>query len=245
MDRDVYLRMAELEQSHWWFRARRVIIARVIERLVQPKPGASLLEAGCGSGGNLDTLQKFGHVDAFEFDDQARAMAAERSGLEIPHGALPDALPFEGKSYDVIGIFDVLEHVEADGDSLMALKGRLAKGGALVVTVPAFPALWSRHDETHHHFRRYTRASMKKVAEAAGMQVEHAFYFNSLLFPLAIATRAAKSVLRSDTPDDALPAPWLNAVLCRVFAAERYCVGRFSLPFGLSLCVVLRIADPD
>ena len=240
MDRDVYVRMAALEQAHWWFQARRVMIARGIERLVRPGAEAKLLEAGCGSGGNLAMLKEFGHVEAFEFDEEARRLAAERTGQRIPHGALPDVVPFDEKRFDLIGMFDVLEHIEADQAALAALRERLAHDGALLVTVPAFPRLWSRHDETHHHFRRYTRQSLTAVAKAAGYRCETAFYFNTFLFPLAIATRAAKAITGSDTPDDALPAGWLNTVLRRIFAAERHFVGRVRFPFGLSLCAGLR-----
>ena len=110
------------------------------------------------------------------------------------------------------------------------------------MTVPAFPFLWSKHDERHHHFRRYTRASLAEVAQKAGLKVKYSSYFNMFLFPLAVTTRAVKKITDSDTPDDQLPATWLNAVLARIFGFERHLLGHVRLPFGLSLAAVLEKA---
>lgn len=239
MDRAVFDRMAAQEDVHWWFAARREILRAVIARLVPLPDRARLLEAGCGTGGNLAMLGAFGQVRAFELDAEARGIAAAKSGLAVAEGALPDAIPFAAERFDLIGLFDVLEHVEADEDALRALRGRLAPGGRIVLTVPAFPWLWSRHDERHHHFRRYTRGHLAAVADRAGLRLEHGFYFNTLLFPVAVAQRALKALLRIDQADDTLPPPALNAAMRSVFATERHLVGRLALPVGLSLCAVL------
>ncbi len=167
MDRAVFERMAAFEDTHWWFAARRRLIHTILSRSAAVPQGAQILEAGCGTGGNLALLSEFGTVDAFEFDAAAREIAEEKSGLPIVFGALPSDLPFGQKKFDIIGLFDVLEHIEDDQASLAALGARLAPEGQIVLTVPAFPALWSRHDERHHHFRRYTSKSLRAVADRA------------------------------------------------------------------------------
>jgi SAM-dependent methyltransferase len=235
----VYDRMNELEAEHWWFVARRSIIATMIPRYLPNRPTAAILEAGCGSGGNLQMLGQFGKVDAFEFNEMARQRAAEKSGYDIRFGALPGEVPFDDSTYDLIGLFDVLEHVEADQASLAALSEKLAEGGRMIVTVPAFPMLWSRHDERHHHFRRYTRASLGAAAKAAGLNVVYSSYFNTLLFPAAVATRAVKRLTRSEMPDDSMPPGWLNSILTGFFRLERHLIGKVRLPVGLSLIAVL------
>jgi SAM-dependent methyltransferase len=200
---------------------------------------ARILEAGCGTGGNLDLLRQFGAVDALEYDAQARAIAAARGVAHVEAGALPDAIGFGDTRYHLIALLDVLEHVERDRESLAALGARLAPGGRLLVTVPAVPWLWSDHDVLHHHKRRYTAQGLARVVGDAGLKVEASGYFNSLLFPLAVAQRVAHSLLRRDGGLDARPAPWLNRALQGVFAAERHLLGRLSFPIGLSLYAVL------
>lgn len=244
MDRAVFDRMAAQEEVHWWFAARRRILTTVISRLVKLPAGARVLEAGCGTGGNLEMLDRFGQVRAFELDADARRTAELKSGLAVAEGALPHSVPFEVERFDLVGLFDVLEHVEDDLGALAALGTRLAPGGRIVMTVPAFPWLWSRHDERHHHYRRYTRSHLSKVADAAGLEMEHGFYFNTILFPAAVLGRAIKAMLRLDRADDTLPSPFVNATLSTVFGAERHLIGRIRMPVGLSLCAVLR-AKPD
>lgn len=243
MDRDVYARMDQLEANHWWFVGRREIIRAAITKLIPLPQKPSILEAGCGTGGNLAMLSSLGDLDAFEFDDIARKRAEEKSNRSLPFGALPDRIPGDDSAYDLIGLFDVLEHVEADEASLAALGARLTPEGRLILTVPAYGWLWSKHDERHHHFRRYTKASLTEAAQAAGLKVERSFYFNSFLFPVVVAIRALKALFRRDTPDDDLPGPIINRLLSRVFRTERHLVGTIPMPFGLSLCAVLRRAD--
>lgn len=242
MDRGVFTRMDALEDHHWWFRGRRTIIRALIEPLVKSKDNPSILEAGCGTGGNLRMLRDFGRVDAFEFDEIARHAAIAKSEMDILYGSLPNEVPFDGFRYNLIGLFDVLEHVEQDVASLAALAERLDEGGLILVTVPAFQFMWSKHDERHHHFRRYSRKSLKQVAQNAGLRTVEIHYFNSFLFPAAIASRGMKKLIGSDIPDDQIPASWVNTILRIIFEAERAMIRRVPLPFGLSLAAVLERA---
>lgn len=244
MDRSVYDHMDRIEAEHWWFVARRDILQTTIRRLIRLPGPASILEAGCGTGGNMAMLSGFGHLDAFEADDAARRRASCKSGRDIAAGALPNALPETRRRYDLIALFDVLEHVEQDRASLRALAGLLTSEGRILLSVPACQWLWSRHDERHHHVRRYTRRTLRQTAQDAGLEVEHAFYFNTLLFPLAVTIRALKSTLGSEAPDDDMPGPHVNRLLRAVFRTERHLVGRIAMPFGLSLCAVLK-PDPQ
>lgn len=240
MDRLVYDRMNEQEATHWWFAGRREVIRKTIERLIPLPDKARILEAGCGTGGNLEMLGSLGELEAFEYDAIAREIAEHKSALDIPFGALPHDIPRPENRYDLIALFDVLEHIENDTETLSGLSTRLSEGGRIFVTVPALPWLWSGHDVRHHHFRRYTRKSLAQAAEDAGLEVENSFYFNGLLLPVAVGMRWLKALMRSAAPDDTMPSGWLNKALFRVFSAEKHLVGRLRLPLGLSVCAILK-----
>jgi hypothetical protein len=106
------------------------------------------------------------------------------------------------------------------------------------MTVPAHQWMWSAHDEVNHHKRRYSKRALKQLIESSPLRLERIGYFNSLLFPVAVAERLSSKLRRKDSADLSLPPPPLNAALERVFAAERHLVARLPLPPGLSLFAV-------
>ncbi|MET0360128.1 MAG: class I SAM-dependent methyltransferase [Sphingobium sp.] len=239
MDRSAYASLNAQEGGHWWFVARRAILDGLIARRIAPRKGARILEAGCGTGGNLAMLAAYGTVDALEYDGEARALAAARGIGRIEPGMLPGRIGFGQDRYDMIALLDVLEHVEEDRESLRALGKRLAPGGRILLTVPAVPWLWSDHDVIHHHKRRYTRESLTAVALGAGLKVESVGYFNSLLFPLAAAVRGVQRLLGRKGGHDEDPSPMVNALFTRIFGWERHMLGRVRFPIGLSLYAIL------
>jgi SAM-dependent methyltransferase len=240
MERAVFDRMAELDQEHWWFLARRRILDQLIERVVRPPVQARVLEVGCGTGHNLPMLGRFGSVDACELDKSARALASERLGRKVKDARLPDLSIFERNGYDMVALLDVLEHVPDDIGSLRAIHRRLKPGGALLLTVPANPWMWSAHDVAHHHFRRYTRAGLSRLFMQAGFEVQLLSYFNSLLFPPIAAARLLHKAAGRDSADDALPGAKVNGLLNTVFGLEAGLIGRLPMPFGVSLAAVVR-----
>jgi SAM-dependent methyltransferase len=240
MERVVFDRMAELDQDHWWFLARRRILEALIRRVVRPAAGAKILEVGCGTGHNLPMLAKFGTVDASELDRCARAVAKQRLGRVIRDAKLPDLTMFKRNGYDVIALLDVLEHVPDDLASLRAIHMRLKPGGALLMTVPANAWMWSAHDAAHHHFRRYSRKQLKELFLRSGLEVQLLSYFNTLLFPPIALARLFSKIARKDSADDKLPSSPVNWLLDKVFGFEAWLIGRLPMPFGVSLVAVVR-----
>jgi SAM-dependent methyltransferase len=238
MERVVYDAMAALDQRHWWYRARRHVVAALIRRRALPPPGARVLEIGCGTGHNLAMLSEFGAVDALEVDDAARGIAEQRLGRTVLSAPLPELSGVPDRTYDLIGAFDVIEHIADDKAAVAAIATRLKPGGRLVITVPAHQWMWSVHDVVNHHQRRYSRRALKALIEGSPLKLEAIGYFNSLLFPVAVAERLASRVTGKEDSDLALPPRPLNAALEAVFAAERHLVGRLPLPPGLSLFAV-------
>lgn len=240
MERAVFDRMAELDQVHWWFIARRAILKSLIERVVQPPGKARILEIGCGTGHNLGMLKTFGRVEASELDASARAVANKRLKGNVKEAKLPDLSMFERNSYDLVALLDVLEHVPDDLASLRAIHRRLKPGGALLLTVPANPWMWSAHDAAHHHFRRYTKKQLAELFLRSGLEVELLSYFNTFLYPLVAAARLAGKITRKASADDKLPGDLMNGVLERIFRLESPLLGRVPMPFGVSLVAVVR-----
>jgi SAM-dependent methyltransferase len=238
MDRQAYDSMAELDELHWWFRARREVLAALITRRARPAPGGRLLEIGCGTGHNIPMLRRFGEVDAIEIDPAARAIAEKRLGRPVANAPLPDLPGIADQSFDLVGAFDVIEHIKDDRAALSGIARVLKPGGRFVMAVPAHPWLWSAHDVVSHHQRRYTKESLTRLFENSALRLEGIGYFNSLLFPLAVANRLAGRLRGKDDGDDRLPPAPLNTALEKVFAQEARLIGRIPLPPGLSLWAI-------
>ena len=238
MERIVYKQMAELDQRHWWYRARREVLAALIRRVVRPPKDAAVLEIGCGTGHNLAMLGEFGRVDALELDAEARGVAEGRLGRKVMSSPLPELSEVAERHYDLIGAFDVIEHIDDDHAALASISARLKPGGKLVVTVPAHQWMWSAHDVVNHHKRRYSRSALRRLIEGSPLRLDRIGYFNSLLFPLAIGERMLSKLRGNDDADLKLPPAPLNSALETAFAGERHLIGRLPLPPGLSLFAV-------
>lgn len=171
MDKLVYDEHIENEETHWWFVARRAISKHILDRIKLPK-NAKILDLGCGSGGNLSMLARYGELFGCEMNDKVREHSIKRNIATIAYGKLPDEIPFADQKFDLIAMFDVLEHISDDRAVLTAVHGRLARDGVLLLTVPAFQFLFSKHDRLHHHFRRYSKSELKEKVMAAGFKIE-------------------------------------------------------------------------
>ncbi|WBH17554.1 class I SAM-dependent methyltransferase [Sphingomonas radiodurans] len=241
MDRRVYDRMAEHDSTHWWYRARRDILADYLTREGRLPAHARILEIGCGTGHNLPMLADFGTVDAIEIDPAARAIAGQRLGREVGDAPLPTLPGVPAGHYDLIAVLDVVEHIADDVAALKAMRERLAPGGKILITVPAHQWMWSAHDVVNHHHRRYSKATLQQAIAAAGLRPRKLAYFNSLLFPLAAAARLAGRLTGRDDSDDSPPPRPVNALFETIFRWERHMVGRVPMPPGVS---IVTLAEP-
>lgn len=242
MDSYLFDEMLGQEKTHWWWLSRRAIIRSRLNALQLPQD-ASILEAGCGSGGNLGMLASLGRpLYAFEINDKPRANAVALKLATVEYGALPGPIPFPGLDFDLICLIDVLEHVEDDKASLAALAGRLKPDGVLCVNVPAFQCLFSRHDRLHRHFRRYSKPQLLRMLQDAGFTIEFAGYWNFFLFPAAILARLVDALgfSKGHAIGAKEPPGTINRFLTALVSSERYLLPYMALPFGLSLLVLAR-----
>ena len=231
-----------VDEHHWWYRGRRRIIRAELDRLALPA-GAQVLDAGCGSGRTLQELVDYGEVSGIELDAESAELARSREHGDVCTGRLEE-LPWSDETFDLITCLDVIEHVPDDVAALAELRRVCRPGGWLLVTVPAYQALWSAHDEANHHFRRYSRPALRRATTAAGWQLRRLSSFNSLLLVPAAAVRLTQRRLGTHngyTSDLQLGPAWLNDVLERPLALEASWLARGrTLPLGLSLLAVLQ-----
>ncbi len=231
-----------VDEHHWWYRGRRRIIRAELDRLPLPAD-ARVLDAGCGSGRTLQELVDYGQVSGLELNTEAAELARERGLGEVVIGRLEE-LPWDDSTFDLITCLDVIEHVPDDVAALVELRRVCRPGGWLLVTGPAYQALWSRHDEANHHYRRYSRPRLRSSAAAAGWRIERVSAFNSLLLAPAAAVRLAQRRFGTTdryTSDLDLGPAWLNNVLEWPLALEaKWLAGGRTLPAGLSLLALLR-----
>lgn len=246
MDPILFDEMAALEETYWWFVARRRILLSLIDRYVLAQRDRSRLQAqprrpkacdiGCGCGSLLQRLADRFDAVGLEYDPVARAYAQKR-GLTVRPCVLPDDVPIEPASQDLIVMTDVLEHLDDDRGSVAAAVERLRGGGWLLCTVPAHPWMWSKRDEFHHHRRRYTKQAYRALFAGLPLRQRILGYYNSVLFPLMAGARLAKKLSGRDrAAADIRPLPGpLNWLMTQSFAVERAAIGRLPLPPGGSL----------
>jgi SAM-dependent methyltransferase len=241
MDERLMKTMLEVDEHHWWYRGRRRIVRAELDRLALPG-NARVLDAGCGSGRQLQELKDYGEVSGIELDPDAAAVAASRGLGEVRVGRL-EQLPWEDGTFDLITCLDVIEHTPDDRVTLAELRRVARPGGRLLVTVPAYQALWSLHDVANHHYRRYGRRSLRLAAVETGWRIRRLTSFNSILLPPAAIVRLARRGRQANgdyTPDLELGPAWLNEVLEGPLRLEaRWLARGGTLPAGLSLLAVV------
>ncbi|MDX6726540.1 MAG: hypothetical protein QOK49_1345 [Baekduia sp.] len=240
MTHDELQAMLSSDEHHWWYRGRRRVLRAELERLPL-EPDARLLDAGCGSGRTLDDLARYGRVSGVDLSPEAVA-AARRRGHDDVRVARVEELPFADATFDVVTCLDVVEHTPDDRATLAELRRVTRPGGLMVVTVPAYQALWSWHDEVNLHFRRYDSASLGAAAREAGWDLVGDTHFNSLLLGPAAAVRVLQRRRRGHAQSDLDLTPGrLNGMLELPLRLESGLLGAGTrLPAGLSLLAVLR-----
>ncbi len=226
--RDLYTR-------HWWWRSREEAILEVLHRHLRARTDLKILDIGCGDGLFFDRLAEFGDVEGVEPD----AGLVDPKG---PHRARIRIASFDDnfrstKSYSLILMLDVLEHLDNPGDALRHAYSLLAPSGALLLTVPAFQLLWTNHDVINHHRRRYRSKSMHPLLQQAGFATLEERYWYQWTCPAKLAIRLVESVFRRPPTVARVPPAWMNWPLYWMSRMEQQTLGKIGIPFGSSLMV--------
>lgn len=242
MEHEAYIEMHSIEQDHWWYRARRNLLTKILDLHCQSL--STILEVGSGTGGNVHMLEKLGTLTCLEIEPLAIELSKTRNhnkSTRFYSGFLPGGTSsIENKIFDLICMFDVLEHIEDRIGALQALHEHMGSSSTLFITVPSYQWMWAPHDERLHHKRRYTRKRLIDDLKGAGFEVIDVGYFNTLLFPVAVISRFFGKLTRTN-PGEKTPTPWINDLLLRIFNLEVHTVGSSLHMFGLSTWGIFRI----
>lgn len=200
------------------------------------KANGKVLDIGAGFGGMFPLLSCFGEVDAYEPNQDASAVLKERG-----YKTVFETTPLGGSHlypYDLVGLFDVLEHIEKDKAALENIHALLAKDGVCILTVPALMQLWSNHDVECQHFRRYSASSLRKLFKATGFEIQYMSYWNmTLLLPAYLSRKLGITNSEGETTN--LP-PLLDTLFSFIVSIESFLIPHISLPFGTGIIVIAK-----
>jgi SAM-dependent methyltransferase len=241
----LYDEMYREEENHWWFKAKRKIILAMVKKYSNGRL-IKILDSGCGCGYILPILEQYGEVSALDNNENAIRYSKINFKGEIRKGDLNGEIPYDNNTYDMILSLDVLEHIPDDKLALKNLSLLLKDSGNIIITIPAHMSLWSYHDISHMHYRRYTKKDFISIVKECGLEIEYCSYYNSWLYLPIVCIRKLKNVIFNNGKgenhsDGKMPNRLLNTILYYIFSSELLFIGRDKkLPFGVSLIAVLK-----
>lgn len=245
MEETANRQFVELEKTHFWFVGRRRIFFHLLDRQLAGRTDNTVLDVGCGAGGMLAPLARYGDVTGVDTSEELVELCHERGFERVQVGSAYE-LPAEPGSVDLITLFDTIEHVPDDARVLRECRRALAPGGLLFISTPAYQFLYANNDRVAHHERRYTVRAVRRMLLVAGLEPVRVTYFNTLLFPAILPAVLVKKLRErlSDPGDETnlshtLP-PLVNRALAAIMGAERHLLARMSLPFGHSIIAIAR-----
>lgn len=232
------------QDKHWWLRSRRKAILDIIKHYDR---GSRIIDIGCSGGALLLDFKKIGFRDVTGVDNSAEAISfCKNKGLRSVYQLDGTKLNFRDNSFDIVIASDVLEHLEDDGCALKEWHRLLAPGGLAIIFVPAFRFLWSRHDEMNHHYRRYTRITLRDKLINTGFTIEDNGYWNFFLFPPLYLIRLANRFFNIGfgaglSSLDSAAGKAFNSMLGVLLSVENYIISMgIKFPFGSSVYAVAR-----
>lgn len=231
-----YKEMSEREDSYWWHTGRMNIIGKQLEKVSLGKNKLRILNIGCGTGGTIPTLEKYGEVTNIDISAEALKflkMKGYSGKLTKDH-----RLPFKDGEFDLVVALDVLEHIDQDRLSLDEWNRVLKKSGKALITVPAYEFLWSGHDTSLHHQRRYTRNRLDWDLGKSSFKKLKNSYMITFSFFLVVGFRVLYKLtgkkMTENTSYVNIPSV-LNVFFDRILRIEGTLLRFINLPFGTSV----------
>jgi len=239
MKPEEYEKMYAAEQTYFWFVGKQRTISRILSRFIEQRSPA-ILDLGCGTGTNLDSLGKFGEAWGIDESDLALGFCQKR-GLGLLVQGMAERLPFCEDCFDLVCALDLLEHL-ADDDAALSEAFRVLKpGGILLVTVPAYPYFFGAHDHAMGHYRRYKKAGLGSKVMGVGFSLIRMSYYMSLLFPATLLLKLYQKRFGSKTETISYHVhPLLNRFFLFLCELESRMLVYLDMPAGTSIILIAR-----
>lgn len=228
-------RMSQLEERHWWFQGKQILVESFLGPL--DIEGMSL-DVGCGTGLMLQSLSKRGKACGIDVSEMAVNLCRRKTNAFLVRGT-GSQIPFAEESFDLVTLLDIIEHTRDDAAVLKEAYRVCKTGGSVLVTVPAFSFLWGSHDVIHHHVKRYRRNELAALGAEAGFTVQRISYTNFFIFLPVLVRRVFSRATHSDESDLKEAPFWLNRFLTWLYRLEAAFLKNHDFPWGVSLLMLL------
>lgn len=245
MNEHEYERMRAVEDANWWFAGKRLLVEGLLRRSLGSQPAGPILDVGCGTGATLATLAAFGDPVGTDLAPAALRLTAQRGAGRLC-AADAERLAFASGSFAAVTALDVIEHLDHPITALREMARICRPGGVVVITVPAYPLLWSDHDVALQHRRRYTPRLLRSQVDAAGLRVERITHAYAAFFVPALIVRRLRRLRPRRKPPQAdlgMVGGSLNGLLLGYMNLEAAALSAVNLPIGTSLLCLARTAD--
>lgn len=249
METQLYQQFTDLERDHWWFKGRRSVYLGLLQSHLREDTCGNALDLGCGLGGFLNGLEGLGFdIYGCDVDLECVSYCHQRGFVDCLQSNSYD-LPFADNSFDLVTLFDAIEHIEDDHKAMAEIARVLKPGGRVIISVPAYQFLYANNDRVAQHYRRYNRTSVRALFNRANLQVERNSHSNVFLFPLILPLVLLSKLVETliDRKKESthsnlswpLPRP-IHALLHKIFAAELSGTRIFDWPAGHSIVAIAR-----
>lgn len=242
METEYAISYRDLYENHWWWRSRERIIEDLLERLAPDTGWPAILDVGCGDGLLFPLLSRWGPVEGVEPHPEVMSGRLASDGTIYP-------VPFDSRftsdrRYGLILMLDVLEHLDRPEEALGKAAELLLPGGCLIITVPAYELIWTRHDDLNEHRRRYVKPRLRSLVAGSGFTIEEMSYLFQALFFLKLLTRGLEAIWSGDPRIPQIPPRPINRALEAFCYWERRALAPLHPPVGSSLLCVARPGGP-
>lgn len=247
MDKQYYKDYYHFEREHWWYTARKDLLQFLIQKKINTTQPLKILNVGTATGATSFMLQSFGEVTSVEYDEDCVAFVNSITNLNVQQGDITQ-LKFNNDTFDLVCAFDVVEHVQQDKKAVDELMRVCKLNGHVFITTPAFMFLWSEHDVINHHVKRYTKNELASLFASHHPTFVQKTYFNSILFlPIAVVRILMwpfQKIRKKDAPVQSdfsrFNTGFINKLLFKIFNSEKYLLQNVSLPFGVSIAIMVK-----